>query len=92
MSVVLRNIDSTGFNFFPKSPRYLSVEAARDLALRCADGVAKVALLVNPDDEALDALTAQVPIDMIHVLLQMDIDVMARVRDQFGPNRLGLRD
>ncbi len=33
-----------------------------------------------------------VPIDIIHVLLQMDIDVMARVRDQFGSNRLGLRD
>lgn len=33
-----------------------------------------------------------VPIDIIHILLQMDIDVMARVRDQFGPNRLGLRD
>jgi hypothetical protein len=32
-----------------------------------------------------------VPIDIIHILLQMDIDVMARVRDQFGRNRLGLR-
>lgn len=32
-----------------------------------------------------------VPIDIIHILLQMDIDVMQRVRDQFGRNRLGLR-
>ncbi len=32
-----------------------------------------------------------VPIDIIHVLLQMDVDVMARMRDQFGRNRLGLR-
>ncbi len=32
-----------------------------------------------------------VPIDVIHILLQLDIDVMQRVRDQFGRNRLGLR-
>ena len=32
-----------------------------------------------------------VPIDIIHVLLQMNIDIMARVKDQFGPKRLGLR-
>jgi len=32
-----------------------------------------------------------VPIDVIHLLLQMGVDVMARVRDQFGRNRLGLR-
>ena len=32
-----------------------------------------------------------VPIDVIHLLLQQGVDVMARVRDQFGRNRLGLR-
>ena len=31
-----------------------------------------------------------VPIDVIHILLQMGVDVMARVRDQFGRHRLGL--
>ncbi|MEM1317918.1 MAG: ester cyclase, partial [Pseudomonadota bacterium] len=33
-----------------------------------------------------------VPIDVIHILLQQGVDIMARVRDQFGRNRLGLRD
>ena len=32
-----------------------------------------------------------VPIDVIHILLQMGVDVMARVRDQFSRNRLGLK-
>lgn len=32
-----------------------------------------------------------VPIDILHILLQLDIDIMQRVRDQFGRNRLGLR-
>ncbi len=33
-----------------------------------------------------------VPIDVIHILLQQGVDVMGRVRDQFGRNRLGLRN
>ncbi len=32
-----------------------------------------------------------IPIDIIHILLQLDVDIMQRVRDQFGRNRLGLR-
>ncbi|MEM8750853.1 MAG: hypothetical protein AAGF28_11155 [Pseudomonadota bacterium] len=31
-----------------------------------------------------------VPIDVLHILLQMGVDVMARMHEQFGPNRLGL--
>lgn len=32
-----------------------------------------------------------VPIDVIHILLQLGVDVMARMRDQFSRHRLGLR-
>ena len=32
-----------------------------------------------------------IPIDVIHILLQLDVHIIARVRDQFGRNRLGLR-
>ncbi|MEX5729835.1 phosphoribosylanthranilate isomerase [Rhodovulum iodosum] len=56
-----------GFAFFPKSPRHLTHEAARALALGVPPGVAKVALVVNADDAALDALLAAVPIDMLQL-------------------------
>lgn len=56
-----------GFVFFPKSPRHLSLEAARALALETPVGLAKVALLVDPDDAALDATLARVPLDMIQL-------------------------
>ena len=32
-----------------------------------------------------------VPIDVPHILMQMGVDVFARMRDRFGPDRLGLR-
>lgn len=56
-----------GFVFFPKSPRNISLEQARALALATPIGVAKVALVVNPTDAELDTLTAEVPLDMLQL-------------------------
>jgi phosphoribosylanthranilate isomerase len=48
-----------GFVFFEKSPRHLSPAAARDLAVEVPPGIAKVALVVDADDAALDMLQLQ---------------------------------
>lgn len=56
-----------GFNFFPKSPRFVTPEAARALALEAPDGLCKVALVVDADDSVLDAIVAGVPLDMIQL-------------------------
>lgn len=56
-----------GLNFFAKSPRYVTPEVAAQLAVDVPPGVAKVALTVNEDDAALDALTAAVPLDMLQL-------------------------
>ncbi len=56
-----------GFNFFPKSPRYVSLSDAAALALIVPEGVVKVALSVDADDGFLDALTATVPLDMLQL-------------------------
>ena len=46
-----------GFNFIERSSRYVSIEAARDLAIDVPPGVAKVALTIDADDAELDAIT-----------------------------------
>ncbi|MGR3496963.1 phosphoribosylanthranilate isomerase [Citreimonas sp.] len=56
-----------GFVFFEKSPRHVCVEQARALAVDAPPGLAKVALVVNADDAALDAITAAVPLDMLQL-------------------------
>ena len=56
-----------GYVFFSKSPRNVSLDTARALAIDTPPGVAKVALVVNADDAFLDALTAQVPLDMLQL-------------------------
>jgi len=56
-----------GFVFFPGSPRHLDLARAAAMAVSVPDGVAKVALTVDADDAALDALVATVPVDMLQL-------------------------
>ncbi len=56
-----------GFNFFPRSPRSVSIEAAREAALAAPPGLAKVALVVDAGDDLLDAILASVPLDMLQL-------------------------
>jgi phosphoribosylanthranilate isomerase len=45
-----------GLNFFPPSPRFLTLDQGRALSLAAPDGLAKVALVVDAEDETLDAI------------------------------------
>ncbi len=56
-----------GFVFFPPSPRHLELERAAALALSVPAGIVKVALTVDADDAALDALLSRVPVDMLQL-------------------------
>jgi len=66
-AAVLAGANYVGFVFFEKSPRHLALDAAAAMAQSAPGGVAKVALVVDADDAALDALMAQVPIDMLQL-------------------------
>ncbi|MEZ7813927.1 MAG: phosphoribosylanthranilate isomerase [Paracoccaceae bacterium] len=56
-----------GFVFFEKSPRHLILDQALNLMLAAPLGLAKVALVVDPDDATLDAMTARLPIDILQL-------------------------
>lgn len=73
-----------GFNFFPKSPRFVSNSDARELALRTPMGMAKVGLVVNADDATLDALVEQVPLDMIQLHGGETAERVAEIRTRYG--------
>jgi phosphoribosylanthranilate isomerase len=47
-----------GFVHFAKSPRHLDVEALLGLAQQAPNHIARVAVLVDPDDTLIEALTA----------------------------------
>lgn len=73
-----------GFNFVPKSVRYVSPDLARDLALDVPAGVAKVGLVLDASDAELDALTALVPLDMLQLHGSESPSRVAEVRARYG--------
>lgn len=56
-----------GFVFFAKSPRAVSADEARDLALETPPGLCKVGLFVDPTDAFLDQTLATAPLDMLQL-------------------------
>ncbi|MFC3086060.1 phosphoribosylanthranilate isomerase [Tabrizicola soli] len=73
-----------GFVFFPKSPRHLTVEAARALALGAPEGLCKVALTVDADDATLDAIVGAVPLDMLQLHGREAPERVAEVKARYG--------
>ncbi len=73
-----------GFVFFPKSPRHLTLEAARSLAIEVPPGVAKVALTVDAGDADLDALVETVPLDMLQLHGSETPERVAELRSRHG--------
>jgi phosphoribosylanthranilate isomerase len=72
-----------GFVFFPKSPRHLTLPEAWLAALAAPPGLAKVALTVDADDAALDAIVEAVPLDMLQLHGHETPDRVAQVRARY---------
>jgi len=73
-----------GFVFFPRSPRAVTTERARELAWAAPVGVAKVGLFVDASDAELDRVIDRVPLDMIQLHGREDPERVAEVRARSG--------
>ena len=73
-----------GFVFFPKSPRNVSIEQARGLALATPVGLAKVALVVDADNAFLDAITDAVPLDMLQLHGHESPERVLEIKARYG--------
>ncbi|MEQ8897006.1 MAG: phosphoribosylanthranilate isomerase [Roseovarius sp.] len=73
-----------GFNFFPKSPRYIDLEAAAFMAASVPVGVGKVGLTVDADDSTLDLLTTTVPLDFLQLHGKESPARVAEVKERYG--------
>lgn len=84
-----------GFVFFPPSPRHLDIDEAMALAKAVPKGVRKVALVVDADDDTLDAIRAMVPIDLWQLHGKETPGRVAEVRARTGlpvMKAVGVRD
>ena len=73
-----------GFVFFEKSPRFVTNEQARDLAVNVPIGIMKVGLFVDPSDSYLDEVLSIVPLDMIQLHGEESPTRVAEIRKRYG--------
>ena len=58
-------VDAIGLNFFPPSPRFLSLPAARAVRASIPAFVTSVAVFVNPDADVVRGVIGNVGVDML---------------------------
>ncbi len=73
-----------GLNFFPPSPRAVSPERARAIALAAPPGLARVGLFVDAEDAGIEAVLAAVPLDLLQLHGHESPARVAGVRARFG--------
>ena len=73
-----------GFNFFPRSPRSVTVDQATALMLDVPVGVAKVALVVDMPDDEIAKIVSDTTTDMIQLHGAETPERVAEVKALFG--------
>jgi phosphoribosylanthranilate isomerase len=66
-AVVAAQVDFIGFNFFPKSPRFVTPVQAAALSKRHQGGPLRVGLFVKPVDHEIDAVLQAVGLDVLQI-------------------------
>jgi phosphoribosylanthranilate isomerase len=73
-----------GFNFFPKSPRYVSFDDVRALGARVPERIGKAGIFVDPDDDLLRQAVAAAGLTMIQLHGMEEPKRVADVKARFG--------
>lgn len=73
-----------GLVFYPRSPRALTAERARAIAVTAPPGLARVALFVDAEDTTIETVLEQVPIDLLQLHGHESPDRVSELRARFG--------
>ena len=73
-----------GFVFFPASPRCVTPRRMADLAAGVPAGVTKVALVVDADDDTLDSILTNAPVDLLQLHGSESAGRVRAVKRRFG--------
>jgi phosphoribosylanthranilate isomerase len=75
--------DFLGFNFYPKSSRYIPPAAARRIVQRLPEGVASVGVFVNEPEPEMLAIARRVGLDYVQLHGDETAEVVSRMRRSF---------
>ncbi len=75
--------DFLGFNFYPKSSRYIAPAVARRIVQRLPDNVASVGVFVNETEREMLAIARRVGLDYLQLHGDETVEVVSRMRRSF---------
>lgn len=78
--------DLVGFVQFPRSPRHIALDVAGPLSRRASGKALRVALAVDPDDAALEAILAAIDPDILQLHGRETPQRVDAIRHRFGIN------
>lgn len=81
---ILAGATHLGFNFFPKSPRYVETDQFRALAAAVPAQIERVAILVDPTDDILAELIATNALTALQLHGKESPERAAAIRQRFG--------
>ncbi len=73
-------VDAVGFNFFPKSPRYVNISQAGRLAEIAGEHALRVGIFVDEPIDSVVKIVREVPLDVIQLHGDEGIDYLRSVR------------
>lgn len=73
-----------GFVFFPSSPRCVTPRRMADLAADVPTGITKVALVVDADDDTLNDIVTNAPVDLLQMHGSESAGRVRAVKRRFG--------
>jgi len=76
--------DYLGFNFFPRSPRYVTPELAAELGRLVPDHVLNVALAVDADNATLDGIVAALKPDILQLHGAETPERLVEIKSRYG--------
>jgi len=78
--------DFLGFNFYPKSPRYIAVEAARQVIEKLGHPVGLFGVFVNESCENIFRTSVEAGIDTVQLHGDESVSYIEDFRSRFGSN------
>ncbi len=72
-----------GFVYYPKSPRHLSVKQASDLRLLVPENISAVSVLVNPENDLLRQIAAEINPDFFQLHGEETPERLREIRSKF---------
>ena len=83
-AAVAAGADYLGFNFFEKSPRFVSVDLANELTKLVPPTVVKVALVVNAENDQLDEIVTCAKFDMLQLHGSESAERVSEIKQRYG--------